>query len=208
MHRDAVIFDIDGTLWDASPVSAAGWTAGLARLGIDRTISTEEIRTVTGKPYEACVDILLPGLRSRYPDLVRALNGSEEEALRARGGLFFGGAVEGVRDLSGSLKIFLVSNCQEWYLDLFLTFSGLGPVLAGSDCYGRSGRSKGAMLLGIQSDYALKRPVYVGDTAGDQAAAAEAGIEFIHVAWGFGAPVGEARTVSSFPELLEYLKGE
>ncbi len=38
-RHDALIFDIDGTLWNASPASAKGWTRGLAKLGIDRTIN-------------------------------------------------------------------------------------------------------------------------------------------------------------------------
>jgi phosphoglycolate phosphatase len=55
---DALIFDIDGTLWNASPASAKGWTRGLAQLGIDKAISAEQIEQVAGYPYEQCVDIL------------------------------------------------------------------------------------------------------------------------------------------------------
>jgi phosphoglycolate phosphatase len=208
MHHDAVIFDIDGTLWDASPVSAEGWNAGLAKLGIARKVSPARIRSVTGNPYEKCVDILLPGLKARYPDLIQTLNDSEMAAIRSSGGRFYPGVIEGVRGLSDNFRVFLVSNCQEWYLKLFLDFSGLGPVLSGYDCHGSSGLPKSAMLRRIKSGHSLNCPEYVGDTAGDRLAAIQAGIEFIHAAWGFGEPEEGAKTVRSFAELLEYLRDE
>jgi phosphoglycolate phosphatase len=208
MLYDAAIFDIDGTLWDASRTSAEGWNSGLAKLGIDRRISPSQIRSVTGNAYERCVEILLPGLQASCPELIQTLNDCEMAAIRSRGGEFFRGAVVAIRELSESLRVFLVSNCQEWYLDLFLGFSGLRPVLAGFDCHGISGLPKSAMLRKIKGAYLLNNPVYVGDTAVDQAAAKMAGIEFIHVSWGFGEPDGDVKTANSFAELMEYLRDE
>ena len=100
---------------------------------------------------------------------------------------------------------FLVSNCQEWYLNHFLRFSGFGPVLAGVDCHGTSGLPKNEMLARIVREHSLRNALYIGDTAGDEKAAALAGIAFIHVAWGFGRPEGTPKTVQSFAELMGYL---
>jgi phosphoglycolate phosphatase len=208
MRYDAVIFDIDGTLWDASAASAEGWTAGLAGAGVRRRITPEQIRSVTGNPYDKCVDILLPGFRAKHPALVEKLQDEEEAAIKARGGDFYDGAVTGIRELERDFKLFLVSNCQEWYLELFLRVSGLRDAFAGFDCHGRAGLSKDRMLAGLKSRYSLKAPVYVGDTAGDETAARLAGIEFVRVTWGFGGPAGESTTVSSFGELVEFLQGE
>ena len=207
MHHDAVIFDIDGTLWNACRASAAGWNAGLAKLGIDGKVGPEQIRSVAGKPYEECVDILLPGLKVKYPALLPTLNDCETEAVQSSGGEFFDGVIDGIQALAGESKVFLVSNCQEWYLNLFLGFSGLKPALAGFDCHGLSSLPKNEMLSRIKSHHSLHHPVYVGDTAGDEAAAKSAGIEFVHVAWGFGDSEGAAKTVGSFTELLDYLRG-
>jgi phosphoglycolate phosphatase len=208
MQYDAVIFDIDGTLWDASRASAEGWNSGLAKLGIKIIISSEQIRSVAGNHYEKCVDTILPGLKAKYPGLIQTLNNCETEAVQCRGGDLFSGAIEVVRALAGEFKVFLASNCQEWYLKLFLDFSGLKPVLAGFDCHGLSGLPKNEMLLRIKRNYSLNNPVYVGDTAGDETAARLAGIEYVHVAWSFGKPGKETRTVSSFTELQDYLRGQ
>ena len=204
-HNDALIFDIDGTLWNASPASAKGWNLGLVKLGIDRKVSSAQIEMVAGNPFEQCVDILLPGLRARYPELLDTLNDCESEVVKAEGGAFFDGVLEGITQLASAYKIFLVSNCQEWYLNLFLDFSGLRSVLAGFDCHGRAGLSKHDMLSRIKSNHALNNLVYIGDTASDERAAKEANIAFVYVSWGFGKPEGKPKTVNSFTELLRDL---
>jgi phosphoglycolate phosphatase len=202
---DALIFDIDGTLWNASPASAKGWNIGLAKLGIDQEVSSAQIEKVAGNPFEECVDILLPGIRANVPKLFDTLNKWETEVVRTEGGEFFDGVREGIRQLAERYKIFLVSNCQEWYMGLFLDFSNLKPALAGFDCHGLSGLPKDKMLFRLKDAHALYNPVYIGDTAGDETAAKMAGMAFIHAAWGFGRPEGKPITIHSFSELLIYL---
>ena len=148
----------------------------------------------------------MPGLKVKYPALIQTLNNCETEAVQSLGGEFFSDVIAGVRELSRDFKVFLVSNCQEWYLKLFLDFSGLKQVINGFDCHGLSGLPKNEMLLRIKRDYSLNNPVYVGDTVSDETAARLAGIEYVHVAWGFGEPGRETRTVRSFTELRDYLR--
>ena len=203
---DAIIFDIDGTLWNASPASAKGWNLGLAKLGIDREISVAEIEMVAGTPYEQCVDILLPGLKEKYSELLDTIESFEIEVMKSEGGAFFDGVIEGVTQLVNDYKIFIVSNCQDWYLGLFLGFTGLKPMLTGFDCNGMSGLPKNEMLSRMKERYSLKSPVYIGDTAGDETAARLANMAFIYVSWGFGEPKEDPKTVDSFFELVDYLK--
>lgn len=205
---DALIFDLDGTLWNASPASAKGWNIGLTKLGIDLEISSALIKKVAGNPFEECVDILLPGIRANVPELLDTLNKCETEVVRTEGGEFFDGVLEGIRHLAKSYKIFLVSNCQEWYMGLFLHFSNFRPVLAGFDCHGLSGLPKHDMLRNLKDNYSLNSPVYIGDTSGDETAAQMAGMAFIHVAWGFGRPEDKPKIVNSFSELIGYLNFE
>lgn len=205
---DAVIFDIDGTLWNASPSSARGWNLGLGKLGIEGEISAEQMAMVTGNPIEDCIDMLLPGMRVEHPGLLDVLGRCEEAVVRREGGQFHEGGLEVISELARDSQVFLVSNCQEWYLRLFLDLSELGPLLSGSDCHGRSGLAKSEMLSSMKRTHSLVEPVYVGDTASDEAAAQLAEVDYIHVSWGFGKPTGAPRIVHSFPELLAHLRGE
>jgi phosphoglycolate phosphatase len=178
----------------------------LAELGIDKKVDANGIRGVAGNPYEKCIDILLPGLSQRYQDLLKTLEEHEYKILEFDGGRFFSGAVECVRSLAEETRVFLVSNCEARDLDLFLRFSGLSPQIAGFDCHGMSGLPKSEMLAKMKNKYSLNNPVYIGDTAGDEAASRQAGIEFVYVSWGFGELQRNVKTVDSFTELVDYLK--
>lgn len=204
MENDSIIFDIDGTLWNACPVSALGWNNGLKKLGIDRKVSAKDIEGVAGHPYDECIEILFPGLARQYPELNGVLEQNETEAIQRLGGVFYDGVLENVPKLSESYKIFIVSNCQEWYLDILLDRARFGNLIEGYDCNGMSGLPKGQMLARLKEKYSLKAPVYVGDTASDQAATDIAGMEFIHAAYGFGTPAKPARSFDSFSALASY----
>jgi len=204
MKNDAIIFDIDGTLWDACPASAKGWNEGLKKLGIEGEVTALQVKNVAGRPQKECIEIILPGLQKTYPYLFEILDVSENEAVKAKGGIIYDGVVEGIKKLAKSHKIFIVSNCTAWYLDLFLNFSGLKPVLSGCDCNGISNLSKGNMLARMKNKFSLKNPVYIGDTASDEEAAGSAEMEFIHVSYGFGKSKGEAKTFDSFSDLTDY----
>jgi phosphoglycolate phosphatase len=205
MNNDAIIFDIDGTLWNASQASAKGWNIGLSKLGIYEKVTSRQIESVAGNPYEKCVDILLPRLRLQYPELLDTLNECETEVVKSDGGVFYNGVVEGLKTLAGLYRIFLVSNCQDWYMKLFLDFSTLEPILTGYDCHGMSGLPKNEMLAKIKSKYLLNNPVYIGDTEGDEIAANLSDMEFIHASYGFGSPAKEMVNFNSFTALLDYL---
>jgi phosphoglycolate phosphatase len=205
MGNDAVIFDIDGTLWNATSSSAKGWNLGLEELGMSQRVTAAHIQSVSGYTFEQCVDILLPGEKVNHPELLSVFNERETGVLATEGGVFYDGVIKGIIYLAQDYKIFLVSNCAEWYINLFLKFSQLGPVLSGVDFYGMSDQPKDEMLKRMIHDYSLKNPLYVGDTAIDEKAAASAGIAFIHASWGFGNPVGSPRSASSFNELLNLI---
>jgi len=208
MNNETIIFDIDGTLWNASPASAKGWNIGLAKLGIDKSVTPKQIESVAGNPYEKCVEILLPGLQEQYPNLLETFNQFEMEVVKSEGGVFYEGVIDGIKKLANTHKIFLVSNCQDWYMKLFLEFSGLEHILTGFDCHGMSRQPKHEMLTKIKNNYSLNNPVYVGDTKGDEAAANIAGMDFIHVLYGFGSPAKEVINFGSFAELLDYFEGQ
>jgi phosphoglycolate phosphatase len=206
MIYDAIIFDIDGTIWNASSASAKGWNLGLESLGMYQRVTAGQMESVAGNTYEKCVDILLPGERTKRPELVKVLNQHETTVVSEDGGEFYKGAINGITQLAHSYRVFLVSNCQEWYLNLFLGFSHLAAVFTGFDCHGKSGLPKHEMLARMTRDYSLKNPLYVGDTASDETAAALVGISFIHAAWGFGKPEGKVAFANSFHDLLSYIE--
>lgn len=200
-----LIFDIDGTLWNASPATAKGWNKALKSFDVNQTITAEQISSVAGNPNRTCIELLMPGLLEKYSNCEGILDEYEIEAIKEMGGTFYPGAIEGIKELAKSRSVFLVSNCQDWYMERFLEFSGLRDVVTAFDCHGMSGVSKGEMLKNMGVTHGLERAVYIGDTVGDQKAACEAGMEFIHASWGFGDVSGfevGTRSFGSFAKVI------
>ena len=206
MKFDSVIFDVDGTLWNASPGSAKGWEIAFREIGEDIKVTAEQIESIAGKPFDECVETLFPGLQLKYPDVLDKLSEGEKTALIKEGGDFYQGVLDGIPELARQKDVYLVSNCQDWYMELFLDFSGLRKVISGYDSNGMSGNPKDIMLQNIKSKYSLNNPIYVGDTAGDETACKKAKVPFLHATYGFGTPIENPPTADSFQAVLDYVK--
>lgn len=205
-HFDSIIFDLDGTLWDASATCAKAWGNVLIELGItDRQVTAEGIRSVTGMPFDVCVKTLFSDLDAALKgELINRIDAQERLQLTAAGGLIYDGVLEGVKRLAEHYQLSIVSNCQSWYLQLFLEQSGLRSYFAASTCHGDSGIEKSAMIVDLCKTRALSSPIYVGDTMGDQTASLWAGVSFGHARYGFGTSDSSTAAFNTFPELLEY----
>jgi phosphoglycolate phosphatase len=204
---DGLIFDLDGTLWDVTHVSAKAWNLGLERLGLSvPAITREDIATVTGLPYEACVAALLPQIpKEKHRLLAATLDAAERELLPRAGGRLYEGAAEALLLLHDRYPLFIVSNCQIWYLDWFLDWSGLRSLFQDWESYGHTGRPKADNIRLIRDRHRLQVAVYIGDTIFDYEAARAAGLNFIHLAHGFGPAADGCVSLAGFKELAAYL---
>jgi phosphoglycolate phosphatase len=201
---DALIFDLDGTLWDAAEPTTRGWNAALERLGAQTRVTVEGIRSVAGTPFVGCVEILVPELCPPTEATLQTLDIDERAALIEVGGTLFPGVAAGLGDLADVYPLYLVSNCQDWYLDLFMDKSGLAECFAGADCNGLSGLGKADMLLRLADTHGLENAVYVGDTQGDHDSTREAGMSFAFARYGFGSVSEPAPAFDSFGALVDY----
>lgn len=204
MKMDSIIFDVDGTLWNACIACAKGWNEGLEELGVSLRVSAEDIESVAGRPQEECIDILLPDLRKRYPKSSQLLSEKENIYIGKEGGDFYKGVFEGIEKLSAKYPLFIVSNARQDYLEIFFKFAGFKELMKGYDCYGMSKLSKCGMLEKMRKNFQLKNPVYVGDTEVDEEAARLAQIEFIYAAYGFGKPKDKHLSFSDFVSMTNY----
>lgn len=204
MFLDCLIFDLDGTLWDATVSTATAWNIALAEVGSEKRVTADDIRSVAGKPFGECVDILLPGALRQYPDLNALLDAREMEYVAKDGGVLYEEVRDGIEKLAQDYSLFIVSNCDTWYLNLFLDQTGLRSKFSGVDCNGMSRVSKDQMLRDIQQKFAMQKPVYIGDTAGDEQCANLAEIPFMHAVYGFGTAQHPVQSFHSFTEIVSF----
>jgi phosphoglycolate phosphatase len=202
---DSIIFDLDGTLWDASAASAMAWSKVASELELKVSVDEAAIKNVSGLPFDKCVDALFGDCAQKIPNLRSLLDKAEQDEILNRGGRFYEGMVEGLRKLRKEYKLFLVSNCQEWYLNAFFEHSGLQDLFQDSLCYGQTNRSKAENIKEIVRRNNLKKRLYVGDTHWDQEAAFYSGSKFIFAKFGFGSVQVSCPAVSSISELVDLM---
>tara|TARA_R110002072_G_scaffold154889_1_gene304938 strand:- start:143 stop:787 length:645 start_codon:yes stop_codon:yes gene_type:complete len=205
-HFDSIIFDLDGTLWDASVTCAEAWNIALKNAGIiGCEVTADQIREVSGLPFEECVGVLFRGLpQDTIERLAVDIDAQESAALRVRGGQLYENVAAGIRELAQRYKLFIVSNCQSWYLQLFLDQHDMRQNFLASSCHGDMSLDKKDMISQICGSHSLQFPIYIGDTARDQLASLQAGVKFGFASYGFGHADQPEYTFSSFSQLTAW----
>ena len=204
---DAIVFDLDGTLWDTNATCADAWNRVLARLAIPyRTITAADVRSVAGRPHT-------DGIRAVFSDLSEAdvLRISEatqvedNRAIAEVGGDVYPGVRENVPRLADLMPLLIVSNCQRGYIELFLTTSGLARRFVDFECWGNTGGDKVANVRALLERNRLHRPWLVGDTEGDAQAASENRMPFVFARYGFGEVTRWDIAIDRFADLVALL---
>lgn len=208
--RPAVIFDMDGTLWDASVQIADSWNRTIGRFPqIWEEITLKRLQAELGKPMDAIAVSLFPWLSyERAVELMNICAEDENRYLAAHGAVLYEGLEETLKILSGGYDLYIVSNCQKGYIEAFLEHYGFGEYFRDIECYGNTLRGKGFNIRKLIERNGISRAVYVGDTQGDADASKEAGIPFIFASYGFGNVKKENifRKINSLQELPEVLE--
>lgn len=205
---DSIIFDLDGTLWDSTGVVAEAWQAATEQVDyIEEKITAEMVQSITGMTYKAIFEKLFPYLNDEQREAYKAIAAKYElEILHTKGGKLYPQLEETLKYLSAQYKLYIVSNCQSGYIEVFFKTSGLEKYFQGHQCYGTKSLPKADNIKDIVNDHQLKAPVYVGDTMGDYNAAKQAGVPFIFAAYGFGrVDEDQIATIETVAKLIEIL---
>jgi phosphoglycolate phosphatase len=186
MNYDSIIFDLDGTLWDAVDNILISWNKAIE--GTDLAPITKEALTeCMGLKMDAIAERLFKGLDydSRMT-LMEKCSDYELDYLSKHGAKPFDGVIELIKSLSNSFKLFICSNCQRGYIECFLNYYNLNEYFTDIECWGNTGLSKGENNKLLIERNSLSSPIYVGDTDGDRISAEVANIPFVFAAYGFG----------------------
>ena len=187
MQADGIIFDLDGTLWDSCRSVADSWRLSLnERYGGLIQPTEQDIRGIMGMTLEQIAQKLFSPYGARALEVCSDCIDHEYEYIAGHGGSLYPGVEALLNSLKPRHKLYIVSNCQCGYIECFTGFTGLGGCFDGYECSGSTGLSKGENIRLVVQRAGLSSPVYVGDTHMDELSAREAGLPFIHAAYGFG----------------------
>lgn len=203
--KQGIIFDMDGTLWDAAENVAKAWNEVIKKDGrVKKELKTEDIQNVMGKTMDVIAEILLPELpEDERGRLLEECCAGENEYLRRHGGILYDGVEETFKKLKETYHIYIVSNCQKGYIEAFLDYYHLWDYIEDMECYGNNLLPKGDNIRLVVERNHLDAAVYVGDIQGDYEASCKAGIPFIHAAYGFGTIDADVPAIHSICELPE-----
>lgn len=207
MKYDGILFDLDGTLWDATDAITVSWAQALKDApDVEQLPTREQLESVMGMTAEELMATLFPALtKERHLELFDRCCQVENVYLREHGGTLYPEMEETLQALAQRLPLFIVSNCNAEYIPCFLDAHQLHRYFRDWECIGRTGRPKGDNIRLVAQRNGLQRPVYVGDTAMDRDAAEKAGVPFLHAAYGFGQVPG-APKIQAPKELLKLLE--
>lgn len=185
MLCDSVIFDLDGTLWDSTDIVAKSWDAKAQEVG--HQITKADIQGIMGLQLPEIGERFFPAMPvEQRQKLLLSCCVYECEVIRREGGVLYEGVEKMLRELSQKLPLFIVSNCQDGYIQAFLAYHKLSGFIKDYEFSALKGYSKGENIQFVMKRNHLKNPVYVGDTQGDCDASSFAGIPFIFAKYGFG----------------------
>ena len=207
MKFEGIIFDLDGTLWDSTAEVAKTWTSVIAKYNLNRKeVTVEDLKPCMGKLLDEIASILLPELDpKKQMQVIKECCEYENEYLGEYGATLYDKLEDTLKELSKNHKLFIVSNCQDGYIECFFKAHKLDKYFIDYECPGRTGLPKGENIKLIVERNNLKNPVYVGDTQGDANAAKLANVPFIFAKYGFGNVDEFFNSIESFDELLEII---
>ncbi|RCH54138.1 hypothetical protein DJ568_14760 [Mucilaginibacter hurinus] len=203
---DSLIFDMDGTLWDAVDLYTSAWNMILNHCGITSQFSRAEMAGMVGWEGQKVMDTLMPGLdRDKQLDIYNKVN-QKQSQISQDGCIIYDGVKEGLAQLAARYKLFIVSNCAEGVIRRFINWAGIDDFITDEVAYGVNHKPKNHNIKLLIDRYNLKSPVYIGDTDGDSVQSQIAGVPFVLVTYGFGTTNNYDLKFDNFTELTNYFK--
>ncbi|MBP5444165.1 MAG: HAD family hydrolase [Treponema sp.] len=206
---DGIILDIDGTIWNTTGIVAMAWNRAINISGMDaRKVNAQDLQKEFGKTMDVIAEDLWPNLNKEQRDILMA-NCCTEETISLNENtldITYPGVVDTIKKLSLETNFFVVSNCQDGYIQLMMEKTGLEECIKDWECFGRTGKGKAENIMMLVQRNQLTSPAYVGDIQGDCDACRQAGVPFIWASYGFGEVKSYIAKLNSFSDLEEVIE--
>lgn len=221
MRLDSLIFDIDGTLWDATEGVATAFSKASTEFEFGEKHFTKElIAGEVGQPLKTIFTNLYPELKpimdsdpARAEEIMNRINTVsskyEYDYLREHGGRLYTGVRETLEALSHRMPLFIVSNCEKGYIELMTDVSGIREYITDWLCFGDTLSEKDTNMRLLMDKHGLKQTAYIGDIRNDALSSKRAGVPFIWAAYGFGNVPEElySEKIDDIRELTKIIEG-
>ena len=206
MKFDSIGFDLDGTLWNSLDGITEAWVRTSAKYNV-RIPTADEVASALGLNKIGLMNKLYPDMpfeeqMTFFDEAAHLCN----EILAVTGGKLFENLEATLSELSKHYKLYIVSNCQDGYIEAFYKAHKLDKYFTDYEHPDDRCLSKGENIKSVLIRNNFKNSIFVGDTQGDADAAKFAGIPFVYVTFGFGKVESPDYIINNYNELIEIVK--
>lgn len=186
MKFDSIGFDLDGTLWSSVPAVTEAWQIVADEYKVYKP-DLKDMSGVMGLNERDLMTKLYPEMSDKDKhDFFSKASTLCNSLLAQHGGVLYEGLEETLEKLSKDFKLYIVSNCQPGYIEIFLGYHKLEKYFTDFQWSGRECVPKSENIKSVIRRNGFKNSIYVGDTQGDADAAYGAGVPFVFAEFGFG----------------------
>ncbi len=205
-QKTALIFALDGTLWDSTAQAVPAWNSVLKEYGLE--ISAEKKRKLTGYTLTEAAAKLFPSLSDdTAEEIMKKCHKTEIGFLSKNGGILYPEAENTLKELSKKYMLFLVGS-STGYLEAFFTAHGLRQYFDDYASNEKTGLTTQENIRLLMRRNKIRRAFFVGNSEHDRVSSECAGVPFIYASYGSGKPKALRLSIdrlSELPVLLENL---
>lgn len=207
MKKEAIIFDLDGTLWEVIDETYKSVNE-IAKKHNLKEIDINTIRSVFGLNRLEAAKLYFPYLEfEKSMELMEEISVLSIKNIKEHGGNVFLNLENILRQLKETYELFIVSNTShKEYIEAFLETSRLTNYFKDYIAASQLNISKADGINKIIQDYKIENAVYVGDTKKDMEASRIANIPFVQAKYGFGEDLETEYCINSIEELPKVIK--
>ena len=205
---DSIIFDLDGTLWDASEACATAWNLALRKVGYgNHVITVDTVKSFSGiKIEKVLTDFFSFMPAEHHKALLENYRVFEAQEMRLQGGNLYPSVTNVLSELKKTKRLYIVSNCLKGYIENFIAFNHFDSLFDGFESSDNTGKPKRENIRKIATEQSLVNPIYVGDTSHDDEACRMIKIPFVYASYGFGMVEHTRYEIADFADLLKIIE--
>lgn len=200
----AIIFDLDGTLWDTKNQTYLSFNNVLKMHGYDE-VTKEKVSDNFGNSREQSINHFFSTLPYEVADrLLEEIDNNIIDNLKNSSNYIYKGVTESLNLLSKKYNLYIVSNCaHKSYIESFLKAGNYYNYFKDYIAASSIPISKSEAIEKIINDNNIEQAIYVGDTEKDKDAAESINIPFIQCLYGFGKDLDCKYKINDISELYE-----